>query len=59
MKDDSDVAILTCAMHTVDPDAKVNVHVNTRTVEIDSWLFAEEFLVAFAEAGYDVKLAER
>jgi copper chaperone len=59
MNGDNDAAVLTRAMHTVEPDAKVDVDVNTRTVKIDSWLFAEEFLVAFADAGYDVKLIER
>nr|WP_310035391.1 copper chaperone [Paraburkholderia graminis] len=59
MKGDSDAAMLTRAMHTVEPNAEVNVDVNARTVKIDSWLFAEEFLVAFADAGYDVKLIER
>lgn len=59
MKGDNDAAVLTRAMRTVEPDAKVDVDVDARTVEVDSWLFAEEFLVAFADAGYDVKLVER
>lgn len=54
--DDSNV--ITRAIGTVDPDAKVEVDINARTVKIDSWLMAEEFLVAFDEAGYEVKLTE-
>ncbi|WP_286162300.1 copper chaperone [Burkholderia sp. WP9] len=59
MKGDNDAAVLTRAMRTVEPDAKVDVDVDARTVKVDSWLFAEEFLVAFVDAGYDVKLVER
>jgi hypothetical protein len=59
MKGNNDAAVLMLAMHTVDPDTKVDVDVNTRILKIDSWLFAEEFLVAFRDAGCNVKLAER
>ncbi|MFM0653503.1 copper chaperone [Paraburkholderia sediminicola] len=52
----NDVAVISHAVWTVDPDAKVNVDVSTMAVEIDSWLMPEEFLVAFEEAGYDVKI---
>jgi copper chaperone len=57
LKGDNDAAVLTRAMRTVEPDAKVDV--DARTVKVDSWLFAEEFLVAFVDAGYDVTLVER
>lgn len=50
-----DAAVLTRAMRTVEPDAKIDVDVDARAVKVDSWLFAEEFLVAFVCAGNDVK----
>ncbi|MFM0658063.1 copper chaperone [Paraburkholderia sediminicola] len=51
-----DVTVISHAVWTVDPDAKVNVDVSTTTVEVDSWLMPEEFLVAFDDAGYEVKI---
>ncbi|WP_233838396.1 copper chaperone [Paraburkholderia sp. ZP32-5] len=46
------------AMKSVDADAKVDVDLNARTVSVDSWLMAEEFLVAFQDEDYDVTVAE-
>lgn len=51
-----DVAVISHAVWTVDPDAKVNVDVTKMVVDVDSWLMPEEFLVAFEEAGYEVKI---
>lgn len=51
-----DVAVISHAVWTVDPDAKVNVDVTKMAVDVDSWLMPEEFLVAFEEAGYEVKI---
>lgn len=56
---DSDIPGLTKAIISVDPDAKVAANVRANTVDIDSWLFAEEFLVAFHDVGYDVRIAQR
>lgn len=45
---------ITHQIRTVDPDAKVQVDPASRMVQVDSWLFAEEFFVAFDDAGYAV-----
>ncbi|QIE29166.1 hypothetical protein SBC1_73860 (plasmid) [Caballeronia sp. SBC1] len=58
MTGDNDLSTLVGAMRTVDPDAKVDVNVNARIVMVDSWLLPEEFLVAFDEAGYKVKISK-
>jgi copper chaperone len=61
MKDEirsDDVASIEHAMKSVDADAKVNVDIGTRTVSVDSWLMPEEFLIAFADEDYDVRIAE-
>ncbi len=58
MTGDGDAQTLSRAIGTVDLDAKVDVDVNARTVTVDSWLLAEEFLVAFEEAGYKVKIGK-
>jgi hypothetical protein len=54
-----DVLRITDAIISVDPDAKVAADVRANMVDVDSWLFAEEFLVAFYDAGYDVQIAQR
>ncbi|GLU31850.1 copper chaperone [Trinickia caryophylli] len=56
---DHDAPKIRSAIISVDPDAKVVTDACTNTVEVDSWLFAEEFLVAFYDAGYDVRIAQR
>ena len=53
-----DSRVITKAIGTVDPDAKVAVDESTRYVTVNSWLLAEEFLIAFEEAGYDVRITE-
>ncbi|KAA1002508.1 copper chaperone [Paraburkholderia panacisoli] len=61
MKDEirsDDVASIEHVMKSVDADAKVNVDIGTRTVSVDSWLMPEEFLIAFADEDYDVRIAE-
>jgi len=58
MTGNNDLSTLVVAMRTVDPDAKVDVNVNARTVMVDSWLLPEEFLIAFEEAGYKVKISK-
>ncbi len=58
MTGSDDSHVIARAIATVDPDAKVDVDINAKTVKIDSWLMAEEFLVAFDETGYEVKLTE-
>ncbi|HKT96105.1 MAG TPA: copper chaperone [Paraburkholderia sp.] len=56
---DGDIPRITGAIISVDPDAVVAADVRANTVDVDSWLFAEEFLVAFHDAGYDVRIAQR
>jgi hypothetical protein len=34
------------------------VNVNAKTVSVDSWLMPEEFLVAFVDEDYDVRIVE-
>jgi copper chaperone len=53
-----DIATIEHAINTVDPDAKVKVDVETKTVSVDSWLMPEEFIVAFDDENYDVKITE-
>jgi copper chaperone len=55
---DDDVPLISSALKTVDGEAKIDVDVPTRTIEIDSWLMPEEFFVAFDEADYDVILTD-
>lgn len=56
---DEDIPKIANAIISVDPDAKVETDVRANTVDVNSWLFAEEFLVAFYDAGYDVRVAQR
>ncbi|NRO95144.1 copper chaperone [Paraburkholderia sp. NMBU_R16] len=56
---DDDIPKIANAVISVDPDAKVATDVAGNTVDVNSWLFAEEFLVAFYDAGYDVRIAQR
>ncbi|WP_168787790.1 copper chaperone [Paraburkholderia aromaticivorans] len=53
-----DPRVIVHAIGTVDPDAKVDVNEGAHSVTVDSWLLAEEFLIAFEEAGYDVRITE-
>ncbi|KVM90228.1 heavy-metal-associated domain-containing protein [Burkholderia stagnalis] len=52
--DDAATQDISHQIRTVDPDAEVQVDPANRTVHVDSWLFAEEFFVAFDDAGYTV-----
>ena len=55
-----DAQTLARAIVAVDPDAKVDVDVDVdaRTVKVDSWMMADEFLIAFEEAGYQAKISK-
>ncbi|MFM0132613.1 copper chaperone [Paraburkholderia sediminicola] len=53
-----DIVTLERAMKTVDADADVHVNVDQKTVSVDSWLMPEEFIVAFVEEDYDVRIVE-
>lgn len=55
---DVDAQTLAQAIGAVDPDAKVAVDFGARTVKVDSWMMAEEFLVAFEDAGYKAKISK-
>jgi copper chaperone len=46
------------AMKSVDIDAKVDVDLDAKTVSVDSWLMPEEFLVAFSDEEYEVRIVE-
>lgn len=54
-----DVPRIMDAIIPVDPDAKVAADVRANMVDVDSWLFAEEFLVAFYDAGSEIQIAQR
>ncbi|NRO97025.1 copper chaperone [Paraburkholderia sp. NMBU_R16] len=58
MTGDVDAPTLARAIRAVDPDAKVDVDVDAGIVKIDSWMMAEEFLVAFEDAGYKAKISK-
>lgn len=58
MTGDGDALTLARAIGAVDPDAKVDVDVDARIVKVDSWMMAEEFLVAFEDAGYKAKITK-
>ena len=53
-----DAQTLARALGAVDPDAKVDVDVDAGIVKIESWMMAEEFLVAFEDAGYKAKISK-
>lgn len=57
--EDSDIPRITNEIISVDPEAEVEIDVRGNTVDVDSWLFAEEFLVAFFDVGYDVRIIQR
>lgn len=58
MTGEADAKTLARAIGAVDPDAKVDVDVDTKIIKIDSWLLAEEFLIAFEDAGYKAKISK-
>ncbi|KAA0087876.1 copper chaperone [Paraburkholderia sp. T12-10] len=57
MTDDGDPETLARAIGAVDPHAKVDVDVDAWIVKIDSWMMADEFLVAFEDVGYKAKIS--
>ena len=56
---DDDLPKIASAIISVDPDAKVATDVRANTVDVNSLLIAEEFLVAFYDAEYDVRISQR
>jgi copper chaperone len=56
MLGNDDAGVIAQAIRTVDPDAEVDVNLDAKTVEVESWLISDEFLIAFEEAGYDVRI---
>lgn len=57
--DDEAVKAISHGVWTVDPDAKARVDQAAKLVHVDSWLFPEEFVVAFADAGFSATIKER
>jgi copper chaperone len=51
MLGNDDAGVIAQAIRTVDPDAEVDVNLDAKTVEVESWLISDEFLIAFDEAG--------
>lgn len=54
--DDEAVKAIAHEVRTVDPDAKARVDQAVKLVHVDSWLFPEEFVVAFAAAGFSATI---
>ncbi|WP_420212117.1 hypothetical protein ACN8ZM_19685 [Burkholderia aenigmatica] len=42
----------------VDPDAGIEIDRATKRVVVNSWLFPEEFIVAFDDAGYNARILD-
>jgi copper chaperone len=53
-----DVSRIERAMKSVDADAKVHVDLEANAVGVDSWLMPEEFLVAFFDEDYSVRIVD-
>lgn len=53
-----DRSMIEHALKSVDADAKVDVDVDKQTVNVDSWLMPEEFIVAFTDEDLDVAITE-
>lgn len=54
-----DSSRIAAAVGSVDPDAQVTLDARRRAIDVDSWLYPEEFLVALYEAGYDARIKRR
>ncbi|WP_206952158.1 copper chaperone [Trinickia acidisoli] len=54
-----DTGRIATAVSSVDPQAQVAVDAGARTIDVDSWLYPEEFLIALYEAGYDARINRR
>lgn len=50
---------IAAAVGSVDPQAEVVVDASKRSIEVESWLYPEEFLIALYEAGYDARIRRR
>lgn len=48
--------VITRAAHGVDPQAKIDIEVASRTVRIESELPASDFISAIREAGYSASV---
>ncbi|CAB3657329.1 hypothetical protein [Trinickia soli] len=59
MTGNDDAARIAAAVGSVDPQAEVEVNAGARAIEVDSWLYPEEFLIALYEAGYDARIKQR
>ncbi|RQZ17223.1 hypothetical protein DIE15_12170 [Burkholderia sp. Bp9031] len=56
--DDETESAIAHEIKRVDPDAGITINRTTNRVVVDSWLFPEEFLVAFDDAGYNVRILD-
>lgn len=54
-----DASHIAAAVSSVDPQAQVAIDAGARAIDVDSWLYPEEFLIALYEAGYDAKIKQR
>lgn len=59
MRRNDDAGRITAAVGSVDPQAQVAIDERTRKIDVDSWLYPEEFLIALYEAGYDARIKRR
>lgn len=59
MMGNDDASRIAAAVGSVDPQAEVEVDACGRAIEVDSWLYPEEFLIALYEAGYDARIRQR
>ncbi|MDG0024217.1 copper chaperone [Trinickia sp. Y13] len=50
---------IAAAVGSVDPEAHVTLDPRARAIDVDSWLYPEEFLIALYEAGYDARIKRR
>jgi copper chaperone len=48
---DEDAITISCAIGSVDPNALIAIKFVAKTVTVESWLVAEEFLTGFRRAG--------
>lgn len=56
--DDETESAIAHEIRRVDPDAGIKIDRIAKRVAVDSWLFPEEFLVAFDDAGYNVRILD-
>lgn len=56
--DDDTARVIEHEIWRVDPGAKVEIDRVTSLVRVESWLFPEEFVVAFEDAGFNVRIKD-